>query len=144
MLTTSDLSVRLAQSSDLHFIKDSWTKTMKYSYPNQYVLDFAPKFQAKLDQVIPHCVILVATLDSDPSNIISYLVYTIFKDSLIILFAYTLVDERKQGFCNHLLNIANPYNNKIILTSPTKNPNILQHLAQTHIFDPDILSLVFQ
>lgn len=143
MLKLSDLSIRLASTNDLHFIKDSWTKTIKHIYPNQYVLDFSNKFNAKLDAAIPQSVILVAALDTDQNNIVSYLVYTIFHEAIIILFAYTLLDERRQGFINHLLSVANPNNNRVVLTSPTKNENILKHLHEKYIFDPSILQLVF-
>lgn len=146
MLLLSDLTIRLGQVEDLPFIMDSWTKTMHQTYPNQHIPDFEPKFHAQLDHLLHNATVLVSCLDTNPAAIISYLVYTSFRQQLVVYYAYTRPgingQERRQGFLNQLLQFANPTQSKVIFTFPAKNENVMKYLSNKYIFDPFLLSLL--
>lgn len=85
---------------------------------------------------------LIAHLQDEPDEIISYLVYSSFRGNQVIHFAYTKVDARNQGILKQLLIFSNPEHMPVILTSPTKNENIMAALTKHYIFDPTVLQLM--
>ena len=139
-LTQDDLAIRLGQTDDLPFIKDSWTRSMASTYPNQYIIDFHAKFHRQIDVALTTSTILVSALDSDSTAIVCYLVYTSFEGQLVVLYAYTRAEQRRQGFVNQLLQFANPNSTPTIFCFPAKNANAMSHLAHKYIFDPYLLT----
>lgn len=141
MLLLSDTNIRLATKDDLPFIADSWCKAMYHTYPNQYVLDFVPKFHKQIAGILQNASCVVSCLDTDPNAIVSYLIYTSFMGNLVVYYAYTKVEERKNGFLNQLLEFANPDNRPTIFVYPAKNERIMQHFAQKFIYDPYLTTI---
>lgn len=135
------VQIRLADKRDLHFIKDSWLKSTSHQYPNQYALDFSKHFQSHMNSLLFNSVQLVAYLEGESDRIISYLVYSSFKSSQVVHFAYTKADARKQGIVNQLLHFSNPTRQPVIFTHAPKNENVMVYLASKYIFDPSILKL---
>lgn len=134
--------IRLAIKDDLAFIKDSWTKSMKYIYPNQYALDFTSHYQDNIDNIISNSVAIVSFLRGHEEEIISYLVYKFFKGEIMIAyFGYTKADARKQNKLNDLIRFANPDKLPIVFTAPPKNETIMKHFSSKYIFDPTARNL---
>lgn len=136
------ISIRVASQSDLAFIKDSWRKCMKYIYPNQYAIDFDQKFNQQMSNLIENSITLVAYLESNPEEVISYLIHTSFRGNQVIHFAYTKLDARRQGMMKQLLQLSNPGQVPIIFTHPAKNEKIMQSLLSHYLFDPSIVELL--
>ena len=133
-------TIRIGTKDDLSFILDSWIKTAKYIYPNQYVLDFNKKYNEYLNVLIEKSTIIVSCIDNDPKDIVSYLVYSSFVGRfLVIHFAYTKVAARKEGIISSLINFANPNNDPVVFTHAAKNENIMKVLCLKYIFDPSVL-----
>jgi hypothetical protein len=134
--------IRLATVDDLAFIKDSWLKAEKHTFPNSYALDFSEHFHSHMASIIDQSVILVAHLWDDANEILSYLIYSSFRNSQVIHFAYTKSDARRQGILNKLIKFSNVTNAPIVFTHAAKNENIMKALCKHYIYDPNILKLM--
>lgn len=139
MINISDCNIRLGTINDTPLIKDAWLKSMKYIYPNQFEVDFAQNYQPHMQALIENSITLVAHIKEDKDDIVSFLVYTFFKEHLVCHFAYTKVDARKQGILTELLKWAAPVHQSLIMTHPTKNENLMAHLMTKYLFDPTII-----
>ena len=136
------IQIRLGTKDDLPFILDSWIKMTKHTYPNQYALDFHQHFQERLQPLVQSSLTLVAHLEGEPNEVVSYLVYGSFRKRLVIHYAYTKLDARNQGIVRQLIQFANPENMPIVFTHAAKNENMMNALAKKHIFDPSVLQLM--
>jgi hypothetical protein len=136
--------IRLATTDDIHFITNSWLLSTKHQYPNQYALDFAKHYTEYLSKLTSRSISLVAHLQEEPSEILSYLVYTSFRKNMVVHFAYSKVDARNQGIVRNLLQFANPEKLPIVFTHPAKNENLMQHFARKWIFDPSVIQLLME
>lgn len=136
------VDIRLGTKQDIPFIADSWVKSIKHIYPNQYALDFTSHYHDHVAKLMNTSLTLIAHLQDEPDEIISYLVYSSFRGNQVIHFAYTKVDARNQGILKQLLIFSNPEHMPVILTSPTKNENIMAALTKHYIFDPTVLQLM--
>jgi hypothetical protein len=141
-LNQNDLSIRLGEQTDLPFVVDSWAKSLKHTYPNSYILDAYPKFRAQAEALLPKAVLALQVLDDSPDDIVSWLAYTSFQQQLVVLYAYTRKDDRRQGFLNQLLAFANPEGHRVIFTFPCINENIMDHFGSKYIYDPYLLGLI--
>ena len=140
-----NIAIRLAEKTDLPFILDSWTQCMKHMYPNQYALDFSKNYQNDhLKPLIEKSGSVIAHLEDEANEIISFLVFGSFKDNLIVHYAYTKVDARKQGIINQLIEFASVGATKqsIIFTHAAKNENTMMALMKKYIYDPSILRIM--
>jgi uroporphyrinogen-III decarboxylase len=130
--------IRLATTDDLHFIVDSWARSLRHTYPNQYAIDFYPRTLNELSELIKECTVVIAHEATDHNEIISWMVYTTFKTNIVVHFAYTKDGARKQGKIKDLLNFANLLNSSVVFTRPAKNENIMKVLASKYIYDPTL------
>lgn len=143
MIEVPPYEIRLSTIDDIHFIINSWTLSMKHIYPHQYELDFNIHYNNYLTKLISNSACLIAHPIGDSNEILSYLVYSSFKQNLVAHFAYTKVDARNQGLLRSLLRFANPYGTfATIFTHPTKNEHIMDHFSKKWIFDPSIINLM--
>ena len=134
--------IRLGRLDDLPFVKDSWLKAEKHTFPNQYALDFSKHFQEHMQSIIDQSVILVANLPDDANEILSYIIYSSFRLNEVVHFAYTKTDARRQGLLNHLLEFSNPSHLPIVFTHAAKNENVMKSLCKRYIFDPSMLKVM--
>ena len=141
MIDNLPIQIRLSTNDDNNFIIDSWTNTMKHMYPNQYALDFHTHYQNYVKSLIINSLSVVAHLENEPNEIISYLVYTFFRSSQVVHFAYTKLDARNQKILNRLIDFSNPEKHPVVFTHPAKNENIMHYLCSKYIYDPSIMSI---
>ena len=134
--------VRMGEVSDLPFIYDSWMQSMKFIYPHKYDKNFSKNYAKVLSNLIDKSSSLVAHLEGDRDEILSYLIYTSFEEHLVIHFAYTKADCRKEGKVRELITFANPLFAPIIFTHPCKNENVMEYLCRKFIYDPSIIGLL--
>lgn len=134
--------IRLGMVDDLPFILDSWTQQMKHIYPNQYQKDFSVQYQRYLRALIAKSTILVAYLEGEEDQIISYLVYTSFENRMVIHYAYTKVDARGDGKVHDLILFGNPLSLPIVFTHAAKNENIMIAFVKKHTYDPTLIELM--
>lgn len=142
MLQLQDLTIRLGEVGDLAFIQDAWAKSLSKTYPNQYQFDFLSRCHQQIKYLIDKSVIVCQVLDDSPEDIVSFLVYTSFRQQMVVLYAYTRQEERRQGFLNELLAFANPEQHPLIFISPCKNENVMRYFASKYVFDPTILRVM--
>lgn len=133
-----DYDIRLGTTDDLPFILSSWTGMIGKLYPNQYALDFKDKYKSYLHSLLPTCLTIVAHLSGEPNEILGYLVYSSFRQQLVVHYTYVKLDARRQGIANAMLQFANPINTSIIFTHPANNEKVMQHFSKSYIFDPSI------
>lgn len=136
------ISIRVGVKQDLHFIYDSFAKSMAKTEYNKYIVDFLPKIIKKIPILCERSMILVSSLEKDRNEIISYIVYTSFDNKLVIHYCYTKADARQQGICRELIDTANINNDFIIFTHPAVNPNAMKHFSKKYIYDPSLLELL--
>lgn len=139
MLQAEDLTIRLAETTDLPFIRDCWVKSVHKTYPNMHQVDFYRTYHRMLDALIPQATTICSVLDDSPDDIVSFLSYTGFRGKLVVFYAYTRAEERRQGFLNQLLEFANPNQLKIVFFEACRNENVMAHFARKYIFDPRAL-----
>lgn len=134
------VSHRIGMEQDVHFIADSWTRTLFKIYPNQYAIDFFSKTIADIKAHLSRSQILIAHLEDEPEEIVSYIVsnHQQFGKVLIVHFAYTKDLARRQGVLRDLLEIANPDKRPIAFTQPAKNANIMEYFSKKAIYDPSL------
>lgn len=143
MIEIPPYEIRLGTIDDTHFIINSWILTMKHIYPHQYELDFTKRYTQYLNKLVSNSACLVANPIGDNNEILSYLVYSSFKQNLVAHFAYTKVDARNQGLLRSLIRFATANTNfPIVFTHPTKNENMMIAFTKKWIFDPSILYLM--
>lgn len=135
-------AIRLGTVKDTPFIVDSWVKMVSNQYPNQYALDFRPRYQDHVTKILAKSVTLVAHLEGEPDEILSYLVYSSFRKCQVIQFAYTKFDARKQGLLNALLAFSNESRLPVVFTVAAKNGDAMHHFAKRFVFDPTAVALV--
>ena len=137
-----DVKIRLGKLDDLPFVRNSWTLGMETQYPNMHALDFRKRFHEFLTGLIEKSTVLIAHLDDDEDEILSYLVYTSFRDMLVIHYAYTKEDARKQGIVSDLMKFANVNDYPVVFTHASRNPNRMKKFCMKYIFDPGVLQLL--
>lgn len=141
-MSKEDYTIRLATQDDLTFIISSWTKAMYDLYPHKYALDFTSHYHRYLNNLLNKSLVAVSCWDESPQDIVGYLVYTSFRNELIVHYAYTKLDDRKKGILKDLLAFANPMGAPIIFTHPAKNEKVMQYFVSKYIYDPALLSLI--
>lgn len=140
MIVSTD--IRLGTTNDLPFIISSWTRSIRYIYPNQFIDNFADTYQPYLHHLISNSMVVVAHEASDINEIISYLVYTSFLGKQVVHFAFTKDGARQQGKLNQLLAFSNPEKQLVLFTHPAKNELMMRHLVKKYVFDPQLLKLI--
>ena len=131
-----ETTIRLGMTDDLPFVLSSWTTCMRHIYPNQYVFHFQEDFHHHISNILSKSILLISCLSSDPNEIISYLIYSSFKENMVIHFGYTKLDARGAGILHSLIEYANPNHLPIIFTHPPKSEKLMIELCQKHIFHP--------
>lgn len=140
---TLPITIRIGMISDNEFILDSWIKIARHTYPYKYEFDFSKTFVPHVWKILDNSSILVAHLESDSDEIISYLIYTRFKNNLVVHFSYTKVDARNQNIMTRLIDFANlEHHSPVIFTHPPKNENIMIKLCKKYIYDPSIMEML--
>ena len=134
------VTIRVGLDEDRNFIGDSWTRTLLRMGHNMEAIDFFPRKLADIAAHIERAAVLVAHLEGEPSEIVSYLVYLRRRGVLVVHFAYTKDLGRRQGIVRELLRMANPEELPIAFTQPAKNDNVMRHWTRKAIFDPDLWS----
>ena len=137
-----DTIVRLATIDDDAFIISKWVKSIQNIYPNHYDKEFNTKYRKHVKQLFEKSLAVVSCLEDDHDCIISYMVFTSFNKDLIIHFAYTKPDARRQGKVNDLISYSNPENKLTIFTHPAHNQNVMKYLMSKYVYDPSILKLI--
>jgi hypothetical protein len=130
------VSVRVGIDDDLRFIVASWASTMRSVYPNQYAFDFWPRVTRDIREHLERASALVAYLEDEPDEIISYLVSLRRGNSLVVHFAYTKDAARRQGHVSRLLALANPDGLQLAFTHPARNENAMRAFVAKAVFDP--------
>lgn len=133
-----DTLIRLGTTDDLHFVISNMAATLSTTYPNQYALNYFTICQQHIRQLCQSSLVLIQHESSDPNDIVSYLIYTSFHNQLVVHYAYTKWDARRQGKLKELIEFANPNGSNIIFTHPAKNENAMKYFASKHIFDPNL------
>lgn len=142
ILSTLDTTIRIGTTDDIPFVLDAWVKSLRHIYPNQYALDFYPKAIDKCRILLDKSVSLVSHLSDDPNELISFIVYSSFRGSEVVHFAYTKLDARRQGKVKELLQFSNPQFTTTIFTHPAKNESVMKHFSSKYIYDPSILEIL--
>jgi hypothetical protein len=140
--TNLPIDIRLGTTNDLSFILSSWTIATHHIYPNQYSFHFNENFNNYLRHLINQSVILIAHLPDQPQEILSYLVYTSFRNNLVIHFAYTKLHARRQKIVSRLIQFSNPQDFPIVFTHAPKSESMMISLCEKHVFYPNILSSI--
>lgn len=146
--------IRSYVSDDLHYIADSWSKTLHLAMPFCYIpRDLYFNRQLQLIRSIiahPSVLTLVACLAEDPSIIIGYLVYEFVGASsqlktLVVHWAETKSAFRRQHVLTTLLNAVEPLWRKklIIITQPSKVFTLMRRQFYLQ-YDPFLLSNFYQ
>lgn len=121
--------------SDLRFVVSSWVSTLRGIYPNQYALDYFPRAIGDVTAHIQRANTLIAYLENEPDEIVSYLVFLRRRDICIAHFAYTKDGARRQGHVSSLLALANPEGLPWVFTRPARNENAMRHFVSRAIYD---------
>jgi len=137
-----DTTIRLATIDDHRFILDSWVKSMAQIYPNNYDKEFKGKYRLHCQQLLDKSLAMIQALTTDSEEIISYVVFQSFHHKLVINYAYTKADARRQGKVRELLQYLNPENHLVIFTHPCRNENIMEAFVSRFHYDPSILELI--
>lgn len=137
-----NLSIRLSTNDDLSFIHNSWLRTAKQTYPNQYALDFSKYYSLYMQALLKNSITAVIHLSDDPNELIGYLVYGSFRHMQIIHMAYVKGDARKQGALKQLLQFSNPQQSPIVFTTAAHDPKLMEKLSARYIYDPNIISVM--
>ena len=139
-------AIRLSTPDDNAWIIDCWYKAQKDIYPNRYIADFPIKYHQYINSILNNrkhpTITSILCLDDDPHWIVAFMTYTTFLDDLVVHFAYTRKDQRRQGHINKLLTAINFAHVPVVFTHPCKNENIMKHMCDKYIYDPSILSLL--
>lgn len=112
------VSHRLSQPQDHHFIYVSWSSSEKFSTshhltPHQI---YTPDERRKIYYLLSKSQVMIAYLDQEPDTILAYIAYQYRENNLLIHYAFTKSDFRRQGIQTQLLNIINLFKNPVVLT----------------------------
>ncbi len=132
--------VRVGLIEDFRFVADSWAKSLRPIGYNYLAFDWFPRKLRDIQAHLERSTVLVAHLDGEPSEIVSYLVYTRVRDIFVAHFAYTKDNARRQGIVRELLAVANAEQLPVAFTQPAKNEETMRHFAGKFVFDPDLWS----
>lgn len=139
---TIPFRVRMGEVSDLPFIYDSWMQSLKFIYPHKYDKCFSKNYAKIINILLDKSCSLVAHLEGERDEILSYLIYTSFEENMVIHFGYTKADCRREGKLRELLHFANPLLLPVVFTHPAKNENVMEYLCRKFIYDPSIIGLL--
>jgi hypothetical protein len=131
-------AIRVGTDDDLRFIVASWASTSRAIYPNGHAFDFWSRTTGDIRAHLERSSVLVAYLEGEPDEIVSYLVTVRHHTILVAHFAYTKEAARRQGHVRSLLALANPDGLGLTFTHPARNPNAMAAFCKRAIFDPEM------
>lgn len=129
---------RVGLEEDVRFVLSSWCASLRGVYPNRHVHDFWIRVPIDVRAHIDRATTLIAYLEDQPDEIVSYLVFLRRRGIVIVHYAYTKDLARRQGHVHNLLALANPERLPICFTQPARNENVMAHFCRTAIFDPSL------
>lgn len=135
-------ALRLSTPEDMNWIVDCFFKAQREIYPNKYIANFSEVYNGHIHTLVAKSITSILCLDDDPYWIISFATYQSFERELVIHFAYTRADQRRQGHLNKIIDNINFMKAPIVFTHPCKNENIMKYMCSKYTFDPYLLRLL--
>lgn len=137
-------TIRLAEPRDEAFVYDSWLKTSARTYPNMHAADFATFERARVQRLLQSSISAVAQVEGLPDELLGHMVYAMWRGMIVVHFAFTKPDARRNGVFASLLSFADFDGSKrrVVLTSPAQEEKTMAALARKWVFEPHVVALM--
>ena len=135
-------TVRLAETTDMPFIYDSWIKTAHRTYPNNYAEDFCADEAARVQRIVQGSVLAVACLQNDQNELLGHVVYGKWRKTCVVHYAFVKPDARRRGVLGSMLGFANFERHPVVFTAPAQDEKVMAGLMKRYLYDQRVLPLM--
>jgi GNAT superfamily N-acetyltransferase len=135
---TLPISIRVAEPKDVAFIATCWLQSKRHTPPwdaASWTL-FLREERPRVENRIKRSAALVAYWEEHPDELVSFVVYRAEFGSMILEYAYTRAEHRRQGAASMLLHAANAIGLPIVATHVPRNDHVARAWRSKMVFDP--------